>query len=254
MESPEGEVRRLSGELDAALEEGLREVVGGPGSLGVLFSGGVDSSLLAWELRHHPHVVLGTVGRAESADLLAGQRGAERLGLPWHSVVIDEDDVREASTRFAEELGDLPWVVRTVLLALALAIERTPADRLVCGQGVDELFLGYAHYSGLSPADAEVRVREDLDRLLRVDLPRTRRIARRAGKEIFAPFLTTRFVESALRVPIALRLPTRMPKRFFRDWAVGRGLPRELAEQRKRAIQYGSGVAALARAAERRTR
>lgn len=254
MTFPDPEISRLYDDLDRAFEETLRQETDGTGPLGVLYSGGVDSSLLAWELRERPRLVLCTVGRNESADLLAARRGAQRLGLPWQGVAIDAREVHEASLRFAEELGQVSWVVRTVLLSLALAIERASSDTLVCGQGIDELFLGYAHYAELGSAEAEVRVRDDLDRLFRVDWPRTRRIAERAGKRILAPFLSSIFVDCALRVPIDRRLPATTPKRFFREWAVHRGLPRDLADQRKRAIQYGTGIAALARAAERPTR
>ncbi len=254
MTSPDPETSRLFHDLDRALEQSLQPVLNGTEALAVLYSGGIDSSLLAWELRRRPELTLCTVGRPGSPDLLAGQRGAGLLDLPWRGIAIDGGDVHDASLRFVEELGGVPWVVRTVLLSLALAIERAPADTLVCGQGADELFLGYAHYAGMSSAEAEIRVRADLDRLLAVDWPRTRRIAERTGKEIVAPFLAPGFIESALSVPIARRLPATNPKRLFREWSILRGVPAELAGRRKRAIQYGTGVAALASAAERPTR
>lgn len=234
-------------ELSAAWEAALRPVLSRPGPVGVLFSGGVDSSLLAWELRRQPEVTLWTMGREGSSDLNAGQHGAQLLGLPWAGIVVGPDQVRSARDRFADALRGLPNVASGVLLSLALAMEGTTPRRLVCGQGADELFLGYTHYAGLSRTAAELRSREDLDRLLETDWPRTQRIAGMAGKEILAPYLTAEFALAARRVPIDLLLPALGPKRFFREWAVRRGLPAELALRPKKALQYGSGVAALAR-------
>jgi asparagine synthase (glutamine-hydrolysing) len=245
------DVENLRRELSSAFEEALRSVRTAPGPLGVLFSGGVDSALLAWELRRQPQVVLCTLGREGSHDLHAGRAGAERLGLPWQGLGVGPDEVRAAEGRFGEELAGVPPVSRTVLLALAVAIDEASPPRLVCGQGVDELFLGYAHYHHLGEADAERRSREDLSRLHETDWPRTLRIAERAGKEVVAPYLSRVFEECARRVPIDLRLPRDLPKRFFREWAVERGLPTELADRPKKALQYGSGVDPLVRAMRR---
>ena len=233
--------------LSRAFEEAIRPIRSSTGTLGVLFSGGVDSSLLAWELLRRPEVALYTVGREGSHDLRAGREGAERLGLPWRGLPVGLHEVRGAFDRFEEELAGLPDVTRAVLVALALAIERASPPRLVCGQGVDELFLGYAHYRNLSPVDVELRARADLEKLHRVDWPRTQRIAAKSRKELLAPFLAPPFEEEALRIPTELRLPGDAPKKFFREWAVERGLPPEVAYRPKKAVQYGSGVATLVR-------
>jgi asparagine synthase (glutamine-hydrolysing) len=254
MDGVPADLRALREGLDSALAEALRPARTAPGALGVLFSGGVDSALLAWELRGRPSVTLYTLGRTVSSDLPAGKAGAERLGLPWEGLPVDRDEVRAAERRFSQELIGIAEVSRRVLLALGIAIAKAGSRRLVCGQGVDELFLGYAHYRGLSPEEAEQRSHEDLHRLHESDWPRTLRIAEKCGKEILAPYLHPRFEEQALRVPIDLRRPRDVPKRFFREWAVERGLPRELAERPKKAVQYGSGVDALVRAMRRPAR
>lgn len=176
------------------------------------------------------------------------------MGLPWEHLPLSESSIATATARFSEELGGVAPVVRTVLLSLAIAISQCPRDRLLCGQGVDELFLGYAHYRGLSVHDAERRSLDDLARLLESDWPRTQRIAERVGKRITAPYLVPVFREAALRIPVELRLPADRPKGFFRDWSRHRGLPEELATRRKRALQYGSGVDALVRRSARTDR
>ncbi len=247
MVSSREDVRALRDGLDSALEQALGPLRASTGPLGVLFSGGVDSSLLAWELRARPELLLCTLGREGSPDLLAGRAGAERFGLPWQALSVEPARLKVIVSRFEKELEGISAVPRAVLVSLALAIEQAPPDRLVCGQGADELFLGYAHYRNLAGPEAERRSRDDLERLRESDWPRTQRIAEKAGKTIFAPYLSSAFEEAARRVPVDLRPPRDLPKRFFRDWALERGLPAELAERPKKALQYGTGVSSLLR-------
>jgi len=241
------DLRDLHATLDAAFEEAIQPSIRSKEPIGVLFSGGVDSALLAWELRSRPGVLLSTMGREGSPDLRAGEAGAAHFGLPWERVALDDAVIVRSLDRFSSELRGLSSLSRAILLSLAIAIEGATPDRLVCGQGVDELFLGYAHYRGLSESEAARRSREDLTRLRETDWPRTQRIAASLEKEVVAPYLAPSFESAATRVPIALRLPGDLPKRFFREWAVARGLPPELAHRPKKALQYGSGVDALLR-------
>jgi len=229
----------------------MRPLIQSREPIGLLFSGGVDSALLAWELRSRTGVVLSTMGRAGSPDLRAGEESAARVGLPWEKVALDESLVVRALDRFSTELEGLSSLSRSILLALAIAIEGATPQRLVCGQGVDELFLGYAHYRNLSELGAARRSQEDLTRLRATDWPRTQRIAAGLGKEVVAPYLAPSFEAAATQVPIALRLPDGLPKRFFREWAMSRGLPPELARRPKKALQYGSGLDALLRSLPR---
>jgi asparagine synthase (glutamine-hydrolysing) len=242
MEGSAPEVARLFRGLDTALETSLEPLRSVSGPLGILFSGGVDSALLAWELRARPRVILWTLGAEGSPDREAAEPAARKLGLPWNEIPIDPNVVATAERKFGAELKGSSPPIRSVLISLALAVDRAESPRLVCGQGADELFLGYAHFRGLDAKEASRRMEADLRQLRESDWPRTREIARRAGKELIAPYLGDEFEAAARQVPIELRLPGSAPKRFFREWAVHRGLPEELATRAKKAIQFGSGV------------
>jgi asparagine synthase (glutamine-hydrolysing) len=237
-----GEVSAHWSRLDAAIESALGPFRAGRSDLAVLFSGGLDSALLAWELRRRPRLTLFTVGTPHSPDLASAEAGAALLGVPWVPATLSDSDVLEVAREIEEETREITPTARSVQIAFALAVERAPVRTLLCGQGADELFLGYAHYRGLSAPDAARRSEQDLEQVLKDDWPRSRRIARRLGKTVEAPYLDPRFVDAAVRVPIALRLPDPAPKGFLRDWARHRGLPAELAQRPKRALQFGSGV------------
>jgi asparagine synthase (glutamine-hydrolysing) len=228
--------------LDQAFNAAIAGIAPLEGNLGVLFSGGVDSSLLAWELRATRGLRLFTIGLLETADLKAAEEGARQLGLPWEGSVVEPEEVRRLARELAAELGGLGRVDRSVQTAFALAVARAPSLRLVCGQGVDELFLGYAHYRGLPAPDALRRSEEDLRKLVEEEWPRSQRIAARLERTVVAPYLDERFVAAARAIPIERRRPDPVPKAFFRSWAERRGLPPSLAARPKRALQFGSGV------------
>ena len=237
---PEGEP--TFSRLDAALDRALEPWRGSPRELALLFSGGVDSSLLAWELRALPGLRLVTVGMRASPDLAAAETAARVLEVGWSGTVVSEEDVRATGQRIAAETGGIGRVRRGVLTSLALALERAGRAEVLCGQGADELFLGYAHFRGLGPAEAEARADEDWQRLTEEDWPRSRRIAALSGQTIAAPYLHPVFVAAARSVPIERRMPGPDAKAYFRAWARHRGLPEELARRPKRAMQYGTGV------------
>jgi asparagine synthase (glutamine-hydrolysing) len=241
---------RAFASLDRALEEGLRPWRDASGPLTVLFSGGVDSGLLAWELRARAGLELLTVGSAGAADLTAARESAARIGQRVRTVEVKRDEVVAAVGRWSTILEGVPSVHRAVLVAFAVALAHTAPGPVLCGQGPDELFLGYAHFRGLDPLGAEERSRLDLRSLLDEDAPRVDRIAAQLDRRIASPFLDPGFVAAARAIPIEARMPFGRPKSLFRRWAVHRGLPAETAERPKRALQYGSGIARmLARAA-----
>ncbi len=137
-----------------------------------------------------------------------------------------------------------------MLVAFALAVERSPPGPVLCGQGADELFLGYAHFRGLDVVAAAERSEADLKQLLERDWPVSQRIAERLGRSVVAPYLHPEFVRAARAIPIELRRPDPTPKGFFRQWALRRGLPPAIATRPKRALQFGSGIDRLLPRAE----
>jgi asparagine synthase (glutamine-hydrolysing) len=247
-EAPADAFALLDRAFDSALAPWKRD---GPPVV-VLFSGGIDSGVLAWELRRRSSVGLATIGLPGAPDLEAAEASAGRIGLPWSGTVISEEDLEDAFRRMSAELAGLPDPRASIFLALAVAVDRAPAGELLCGQGADELFLGYGHFRGVPVDIATVRAASDLDRLLHDDWPRTVRIADRLGRRIHAPFLDPGFVRTALGIPIAERMPQPVPKALWREWARHRGVPAELADRPKRALQFGSGVDAWLRRREKR--
>ena len=242
----------LRTQLDNALEASIQEMLGEPAPIGVLFSGGLDSSFLAVFLSERWPVTLETVGVAGSSDLRAAHEGAELLRLPWNFHEIQINDVRAFQLEFRSELQGLREPRRSVAVAFGLAVEKASALHLVCGQGADELFLGYAHYRGKAVSARRTLRQEDLDRLLQEDWPLAQRFAQACGRTIAAPLLDPRMIDLILRLPDRFIAESPETKPLLRAWARAHGLPEPLAGRPKQALQYGSGISKIVEREDRR--
>lgn len=134
---------------------------------------------------------------------------------------------------------------RAVAVSFAVAVAQTRPSRVVTAQGVDELFLGYAHFRGLAGPALEQRYRADLDTLLQTEWPRALRMGAREGRGLIAPFLEPELLEACTSIGLTERARGPEPKAWLRAWAERRGLPPELAHRPKKALQYGSGIGKL---------
>ncbi|MCI4360335.1 MAG: asparagine synthase-related protein [Thermoplasmata archaeon] len=233
--------------LVSALRSAAAACVDPPEPVTVLYSGGLDSSLVAFLLKPVTRVGLLVIGTDGAKDPSDARRGAELLGLPLAVRKISLDDLQAVERRFAPDLAGLREPLRSVNFALALALEAAPEPRVVVGQGADELFYGYAHFRELAPTDAEARARRDWELLVDQEWPRALRLAARAGHALGSPYLDPEVVRVARRrPPPSLSEP---PKHFLREAARALGVPEPLVRAPKRALQYGSGVHRLVRQA-----
>ncbi|HXQ49017.1 MAG TPA: asparagine synthase C-terminal domain-containing protein [Thermoplasmata archaeon] len=241
--------RSWDARLTRALTDALGALpVGVPRSL--LFSGGVDSGLLAWELRADRAVTLATVGLEGSADLVAAESAARELSLPWARLLVTEDEVLLMARRLDAETRGLSPTARSVEVAFAIAVQKAPRGLVLCGQGADELFFGYAHFRGLDEEGARRRGAADLRDLLTEAWPRSQRVAAALGREVVAPYLAPGFLSAVEAIPVAERRAGPEAKHAFRAFALRRGVPESIALRPKKALQYGTGVDRLLRRAK----
>lgn len=221
-----------------ALSECLRKFSGD--RMGVLFSGGLDSSLLAALAKHHSELRLYTVGYPGSHDLDAGRRGAEELGLPWEPILLDDASLRKAVVFLRDRTGVHDPVTISFEVPLYIACAKLREDVLISGQGADELFGGYARYTQMSPTELDESMRADLLRLQSDGYPRETRLAQDLGKKLICPYLDPNVVDMALDFAPCELMGELGNKQPLRRIALGLGL--SSAKAPKKAAQYGSGV------------
>ena len=234
-------------EVAARWRDAMIRAVGRSRRISVLYSGGLDSSLVAFGARALAEVELVTVGVRGSSDLLAAEHGARVLGLPWVHRTVDQADVEQI---LAAERGALQRArpgSRAVLVGIAFALQTASQSLVLCGQGADELFLGYAHFEGLSSADSEAKRQEDLDRLLQEDWPLSISLGVHVHRKLGSPFLDSDFMGYVRALPIGQLRAGGGRKPLLRQVATTLGVPPELAQRPKKAFQYGSGIERLLR-------
>ncbi len=229
-------------QLDLALQDALTPVRQFPGEVSVLFSGGVDSSLLAHALAADRTVGLFTIAAAGAEELAVAQRAAELLGIRWASKSLDRRQIERAIDRWGTLLPR-PWTPEweanlTVLLAADLA----PAPMVVVGQGADELFLGYDRYRRVSEAERRRQSEDDLARARSVTKGVVGPLVDKIGKSLVAPYLAEPFIRAVRSIPWEAHAPGALTKPVLRSWAARRGLPLAVISRPKRAIQYSTGT------------
>jgi asparagine synthase (glutamine-hydrolysing) len=231
--------------LRDALEETLSRTATDGCAIG--FSGGLDSALLAARL----DCPLYTVGFPDSHDVDAARSAATLLGRDLTVVELDHGTLERAVPEVAVATGRTNAMDVGIALPLFLVAEAAAADgfdRLVVGQGADELFGGYAKVAK-APDDPRVGAetvggaRRELLGTVPAQLERDTLAVRAAGCRPVTPLLHDRVVATALRLPGNLLVTSTGERKWALRLAARQWLPDRLAFREKKAVQYGSLVA-----------
>ncbi|HEX2463308.1 MAG TPA: asparagine synthase (glutamine-hydrolyzing) [Thermoanaerobaculia bacterium] len=145
--------RELADELDSLLHAAVRDHLAADVPVGVLASGGLDSTLVAL----HAASVLGrspplfTVVQPESPAFDEGPPAralARALGAEHHEIEFRGADIPELLPAVVRNL-DTPCVAAPAMLQYRLAQETSASVKAVIGgEGSDELFAGYPWFGG----------------------------------------------------------------------------------------------------------
>ena len=219
--------------------------------LGVLFSGGVDSTaLLAVARRMNVPVVAATAGwtgtNTEPLDISPARAAAHKLGATF--VLEEVKDIHEVIDALRELHGvvhGMDVVKAGVALPVyfaARALGRNNCAAALAGGGSEEVMCGYARHSA-RPRDAQNLGLSGLRSLHYRDLQRDAAATTLHGMPAYQPFLSGFVVEYAQNLPTRLKLkPGDVEKRVLRVALEGPllGVPRSLTRRPKLAAQYGS--------------
>lgn len=163
---PEGPSRGADDEsLRAAVRQAVARTLVSERPVGLAVSGGLDSTIIAHELRALGAVGLRTLSLAlpENGD---GVRSLAEIGLGedavsagWshRAVPVDETGYVSALAEAARRNGE-PFRMSSLPLYYALgeAAREEGATVLLLGEGADELFGGYESYRAFAPRDRDV--------------------------------------------------------------------------------------------------
>ena len=177
-----------------------------------LFSGGIDSTLIAhYTQRFRPEAPGYFAGGPEAPDYPFAAAYAERSGLDLRTVPFDPES--DATFAMIDEVVAVtesfePNTIRPAVCALKVS-ERMHNDGFrvaLCGEGADELFAGYPPLEiAFSQGKAEgAPIRDEVLGLMhRVSLQRVDRTSMRYQLEVREPFLDPAVVNYALNIDAA---------------------------------------------------
>jgi len=200
-------------------------------------SGGVDSSLVA-VLAQRECLAVGLAG---SHDLLRAQHAAHLLNLPCTSVVVTPPEIEAALPRVLAVIPVKDPVNTSIALTqyfIARGAHDLGYDRILTGQGADELFGGYARYL------TTTTLADDLTRdvaSLEMQVIRDQSVAALHTTRLSMPYMDIRVVRAALAIPAEEKVKDGKRKVPLRRVAA-QYMPEELAGYGKKAMQYGSGI------------
>ena len=222
--------------------------------LGLLFSGGVDSTLIAAALQE-----LDKEFTAYTAGIQHGNVNAPR-DMDWAQEIADEMDIEleayEASLEEVEEALPMlvDWISSTSVVKNGVALpfhfalrgtesseskdsERSSSEQVIMsGLGSEQLYAGYHRQQGYLNKECLSGLRS----LFENDLYRDNVVSFRNGREIRLPFLDHDLIEHALTIPEKYKVKDEYRKYVLRKAAEKLGVPEKVAWRGKTAAQYGS--------------
>jgi len=229
--------------IDSAVEKAVSEE-----KTAILFSGGVDSSLLAFIAKKtNPEVVLYTVGTSGSEDIIHAMELASEMKMKQKILILNDQEIAELYQEAKIVTGEESRMKLELSVPLLALCKKASADKvrnLICGSGAEELFLGYNSHKieAKKETNLEKLRKKELAELYEKDVKRNEMIAENCGVALLAPFLDKEVVKAALEIPAKENFCGDENKHILRKAARKAGLPESACARPKRAMQYGSGV------------
>ena len=217
-----------------------------PSRIGILFSGGVDSTLVSMLCKKYSKqdiccYVAGLENEIQAPDVQHARKIANKLDLPLKVIEVSLEETEEILKKIVPliETTSVPMVgVALPTYIAAQAAKEDGINVLFTGSGADEMFGGYNRHKKATDLNNEC-----LKDTLNIHLEDTYRdglIASELGLDLRSPFLNRHVAEYALGIPAALKLNENGNKMILRQVAEKAGIPAEFALRNKNAAQYGS--------------
>lgn len=243
---PLADVDEAAAELRRVLGESIALRVATDLRVGVVLSGGLDSSLVMTHVaRLHPDCVAYTVGTPGSADVEYAARLARDLGIHHEVVTVRPGDVRAAEVREAvrvseaSEYGDA--INAVVSLRVFERVRDTGVKVVLTGDGSDELFGGYDMYRRVSDTDRRQLFLHKIRHLSRTELQRVDRTSMGRRVEARVPFLDIAMLQLSMRIPADLKVRDGYEKWIVRE-AFRDELPAYVLSRHKDPLSHSSGL------------
>ena len=219
--------------------------------IGVAFSGGVDSTLIAKmcsDLNYD--VTLLTIGFADSHDILFAKEVNEILKLPHEILEIDPSSFADVAKKIKQiiKTDNISWNENSIAFYYVSKLAKSlDLKSVVTANGIDELFCGYNAYRDAF-SEGEEYILELMDSKIENEVNMMKAVNEVTSEfevRIIQPLLSPDFVKYAKSVPLTEKIHDSddlLRKHAIRNLAKDIGVPELSANKRKKALQYGSKI------------
>lgn len=222
--------------------------------VGIIFSGGIDSVIIAWlAKRMVPEVICYTGGVEGSSDIAFARKIAKKLNLKLRVNELTSSEVEEMIPEVINTIEHTNAGQVEVAIPVYAAVKLAHEDGIkvmFSGQAADELFGGYSWYGkivkdGGGYAGLRHYMNEDIELLYKETLEREDKITMAHSIEMREPFLDLKLIRLSMKIDLRLNvkgLSDAFGKHVHRKLAQELGIPRDIAYRSKEAAQHGSGI------------
>ena len=221
--------------------------------VGIIFSGGIDSVIIAWLAKKMVReVICYTGGIQGSSDIAFARMIAKRLNLKLRVNELTQNEVEQMIPEVINTIEDTNAGQVEVAVPVYAAVKLAHEDGInvmFSGQAADELFGGYSWYTKVVEKEGYEKLRdhmtEDMLLLYRETLEREDKITMAHSIEMREPFLDLKVIALSMHIDMKLNVKGAnddFGKHVHRKLAQKLGIPRNIAYRVKEAAQHGSGM------------
>lgn len=231
--------------LFATVYENLRAI----DKIGIAFSGGIDSTLLAMICKNMSiNTTLLTVGFPHSHDIEFSKSISHKIRMNHKFLEINRDDFATFSKKIKTQIScrNLSHIENCIAFSyIAQLARKNNLGVVLTANGFDELFCGYNNFryifnQGIDTINKtiESKILNELELINEI-----KQVVEKYHVSILQPFLSKGFISIAMKFPIYNKIVSCddvLRKHIIRKIALSFDVPPEVIISRKKALQYGS--------------
>lgn len=260
--------KKIEEELLELIESSVKLSCRNEKKIGVVFSAGLDSTIIAFLASKFAEVNAYTVGEKNSEDIKYANEIKKinpNVNLNFIIKEIKTEDVKEILPKILNLINEPKPLQISCAIPVYIAANEAKKDGInlmLSGQGGDELFLGYYRYLQYINDKEKIFdvMRRDIECAYADNLNRDITMCKLNGVELAFPYMNKKLVEFAMKIPVELKIKELFAdeayeefscvdnlngKKFIRKYILRKiakeiGIPKFIINRKKKALQYGS--------------